>query len=436
MSDGRLFGQLAPERWMRLEQHRDKDALLLAPETYDGLILNANLVAGAAPSLASFADKVNKPFLIDPMSHRFARPAWFSRDKDGEVVNKRNYVDLWRQYVRDVPRLSGDPMADSRSLADLDDQGLSMFVANVIGFQESSLRSAWANEVTRFLEIDSLWGPVLSPAAYVAPYAVIGEGDTRIEIRTAVRMATASAALGRPKPVVVILPVTERTLVDFALVRQLAVAMGSSGAAAALVWPVGLTELELADVPGRFTGLRLLVRTLTDAGLETGVLYGGYVSALLKEFGLRAISHSLLYGQSRGLDPSRGRPACVHYCRPLRQLVSFEEVRDVATVVSAREYIEEFCSCEVCRALLGTDRGISAYFNSYIPERARRPMPTPESMALNQVHFLHASSADLITLRRTPSIVAIGELLDAASRYPLRGAAARARRWAERLQAS
>lgn len=436
MASETLFAGRAPRRWIRLEQHRDKAPLSLAPETFDGLILNANLVEHSAASLASFVDGVAKPFVVDPMSHRFSRSEWFIQERDGIATNRRNYSKLWDAYANGVDSLSRDPMVDFGRLPGLSDQDLVRFCENVVSFQENRLRQAWANEATRFVDIESFWGPILSPMAYVAPYVVLGEGDPWSEIQHAVRLARCTAALGRSKPIAVILPVMEPCLRDFDLMRHLAVSIGDSGANAAFVWPVKLSELQLADDPARFTGLRLLIQTLTDAGVQAASLYGGYLSGLMKEFGSEGISHCLLYGQSRGLDPTGGRPACIHYFRPLRQLVPFGTALEIVTGMSPDTYIDKICSCEVCHALIERDGTVDAYFRSYIPTRATRPIPTAEALALNQVHFLHAQGMDLANLRTSATVVAIRDLLAAADRYSLGSVTTPARRWAERLRAA
>jgi hypothetical protein len=138
---------------------------------------------------------------------------------------------------------------------------------------------------------------------------VVGEDYDPVRvIDRLVMVTTATASLGRP-PVVAILPILGGVLEDIACMRRLASGIAQSGAGSALVWPVGLSVFALADSPSLFTGLTVLLRGLREAGLETGMLYGGFFSTLLRGFGSLGFFHGLMFGESRGLDPAAGRPS-------------------------------------------------------------------------------------------------------------------------------
>lgn len=436
-SPASLFDGRAPRLWLRLEQHGDKPYYARVPsDAVDGYILNANLVESSPEACATFLDEAQKPFLIDPMSYRFERVAWYTRDKDGVEVNKRNYARLWKKYSKGVASLSGDPLRD-RGVAALDrTRDLERFCQNVIDFQELRLRTAWVEEAAQYVGMDAMFGGQLSPLGYVAPYLVIGDSEPEHEARRAVDLARFTSTLAKPRPVVAVLPLTDKALRNPNVLRSLADELGRTGIRAALLWAVNQPTLALADDPALFTGLTILSRSLRDAQIEVGMLYGGILSSLLRGHGVSGFSHGLMYGEVRGLDPSSGLPAASFYFPPLRQPLRYDFVRQLISELSAEDYLRRVCSCALCRELLDGDvRSLEPYFATYVPDGGKRPLPTQEALALNRFHYLLARSDELELARSMSEPALIAELLEAAEPYPPT-ASRTVRSWASRLMSA
>jgi hypothetical protein len=430
-----IFDGRAPRLWLRLEQHGDKPFYARLPsDLVDGFILNANLIESSPEACASFLDHARKPFLIDPMSYRFERVAWYTRDKDGDEVGKRNYVRLWQKYSRGVAGLSGDPLTDRGSSRLSEDTDIARFCQNVIDFQELRLRTAWIEDGAQYVGMEAMFGGQLAPIAYMAPYQVIGEGNIDEEARLAVALAKTAAAIANPRPVVAVLPLLGKALRNADCLRSLATDIGTSGVQEVLVWAVGEPTLLLADDPALFTGLTILSRSLRDAGLEVGMLYGGILSSLLRGHGVAGFSHGLMYGEVRGLEPSRGLPATAFYFPPLRQPLRYDFVAQLIAQMSADEYLEKICSCAVCTQLIGRDvANLAPYFETYLPEGAKRPLPTQEALGLNRFHYLLARGDELALARSMSEPSLIAEFLDAAEGYPA-NASRTVRSWVSRLR--
>ena len=425
-----------PRLWLRLEQHLDMGFYARAPETGDGIILNANLAELSGDACAAFLDKIGKPYLIDPMSHRFSSPRWITAEHDGEVTNKRNYARLWRKYSADVPGWTGDPLKDPAILPQLSESGLARYAQNVINFQELQLRHAWVEQAARYVGMDGLFGPPLAPVATIAPYVVVTDSDTAGDLRILANLCEATASLVNPRPSVAIIPIERKVLSNFDSIRQVGTAIGKSGIQAAFIWPIGTTELQLGDDPTRFTGLRLLMRTLVGSGVQAAMLYGGFVSLLLREFGSVAISHGLAYGESRGLEPSGGRPVGRWYLPPLHRFISYADAAQLIGTLTVDRYLAEICRCDVCRALLADGLvSLNEFLDAKTPPGSKRPIPTSDAQALNAMHFLLARASELELVRSRPTELVIAQMLEAADRYP--SATTRALRiWADRLRAA
>ncbi len=427
-----LFGGRAPRLWLRIEQDADKLYYAQVPaDLADGFIVNANLIEHSPAAVAAFLDKLERPFVVDPMSYRFARPAWYLHERDGEVANKRNYGRLWQKYATGVAGLSGDPLVDGGTDRLAGDAAVLRFCQNVLEFQDRSLRHAWIDEVAGYVGMDRLFGYQLAPLAFLAPYTVI---TNDADLETAVTLAAAAASLDRA--VIAVVPLLPAALSDPELLRRTVLGMATSGVGGVLVWPVGLSAFALAETPALFTGLAMLVRGLADAGLEVGMLYGGILSGLLRGFGLAGFSHAVMYGETRGLDPTGGRPATQFYFPPLRAFLPYGRAAELVVPLSESDYLATVCACEICRSLLrrpGSD--VSAFFETYVPDGAKRPFPTQVAQDLNRFHFLYARADELALARSRTEPALLADLLTAADRYPM-GVTRTIRAWAERLKSA
>jgi hypothetical protein len=414
-----LFAGRAPRLWLRLEQHGDKPFYSRMPrDVIDGFVLNANLIESAPEACAAFLDELGKPFVVDPMSYRLERPSWYSRDRDGQSVGKRNYVRLWGAYTAGIAGFTGDPLRDS-ARSKVEGEALVRLCQNALEFQELRLSRAWVEDGAQYAVSQPMFGPELTPAAFLAPYVVIGESDSHDEARRAIALAEASAALARPRPVVAVLPLLGRAMADYDLLRSLAGGIAATGVRSVLLWTVGLSALELADSPDLFTGLVLLARNLRDADVEVGMLYGGFLSSLLRGFGVSGFSHALMYGETRGLEPTNGRPRAAFYFPPLRTFLGFQDAERLLAGLSGAEYLESICSCGLCAALVADDvANIREFFETTVPEGATRPLPTQAALDLNRLHFLLARAQELELARERSETELIADLLAVIARYP------------------
>jgi hypothetical protein len=283
-----------------------------------------------------------------------------------------------------------------------------------------------------------MFGGQLAPLGYIAPYLVIGETDAVEEARRAVLLAKTTATLARPRSVIAVLPLMENALRNPDVLRRVAEDLGESGVAAALIWAVGQSTLQLADDPAKFTGITILSRSLRDASVEVGMLYGGILSSLLRGHGVSGFSHGLMYGEVRDLDPSGGLPAASFYFPPLRQPLRYDFVKQLISGMSPDEYLRGVCDCALCRQLLNGEAdtaALDAYFATYVPAGGKRPLPKQQALDLNRFHYLLARTDELDLARSMSEPALIAEFLNAAEAYPA-NAARTVRTWVERLRSA
>ena len=345
-----------PRLWLRLEQHDDKAFYANVPEVGDGLFLNANLAESSAASCASFIDRMAKPFAYDPISYRMENAEWLLSER-GHGIEKRNYSRLWRKLARGIEKWTGEPLRDAGLIAALSDADLARYGRNSIDFQDRQLRDAWLVEAQTFVGMDLLFG-VFSPGVYTAPYVIQRAGEGGATTSASVALARLTAELGKPRPTQAIIAMEPGVLDDVARVEAIARGFSTSGVRVAWIWTVGFSSLALADRPARFTNYTRLIRLLTDAGIEVGVLYGGYLAALLRFVGVRAISHGLMYGEVRGLSPAGRGPVASFYWPPLHRFLPYRHAHELVHSMSVAEYLERICACDICRQLVSEPGGL------------------------------------------------------------------------------
>jgi hypothetical protein len=90
------------EQILRLGTHAEAEFLLKLPNTFDCLLLNANLVESTPSASAALVFTLGKPYAIDPFSHAFGLPHRYlnskSKDKTAELRPKRSFAKLADKY--------------------------------------------------------------------------------------------------------------------------------------------------------------------------------------------------------------------------------------------------------------------------------------------------------------------------------------------------
>lgn len=161
------------------------------------------------------------------------------------------------------------------------------------------------------------------------------------------------------------------------------------------LWPNDFVEE--AQPLAQLQGLARLLSLLADGGRRVSKLYGGYLSALLANRGLRGFSCGLGYGASKNAfayGGGGGKPVQKFYIPRLHRSVRFEEAEQMLQVNESLR-----CSCVVCAEAHGGR--IDHFANMREQGRCER-------------HFLHARQAELQQLGDA-SVEDLAKVLQATS---------------------
>jgi len=336
-------------------------------ETYDILVVNANMVAHTPAALAAFIGERahNKPFLIDPQTHAFQHD--ISRlqtvDKEGRLRLRKSVESLAEAYGNPIDlKVTGDDPRVVTPNDFRDDKLRQDFASRVANFQVGHLH-AYAVEqgLTRYYEYAGVEQSV-TPVGITAPYFFM-EADTVddwIAINTRFVELT-DQLFGREHHTLAQVVIDKDVLDSDELVRKVTDRYTSTPASAILLWIDDFSEHDAsAQVLRRY--LRF-VKRLGETHCVV-LLYGSFFSILISrvfpELGLNGVCHGLEYGEHRAVVPAVGGIPVSRFYHPqvhkrLRFPDAFKLVRP--HLKSRDAYFGNVCSCGACREVIGSQDG-------------------------------------------------------------------------------
>lgn len=334
-------------------------------ETYDQLVINANMVAFMPSALATLVtQKVRKPYFIDPQTHAFQHASTnLESSKTGEI--KRSIRTLINAYGEPVSTATSKQEAVLPSDFD-DDATRDGFCDRVLAFQEQRLKSEVQDSAEakyyKYLEEEGLAAgfDTVRPSLLVAPYFYMDArtGPDWLPVNIACARYALSVAATRGLPVAVQVVIAKEVLQSNFL-KTLIAGYKALHPATFLVW---IDDLAEDDAPEEL--LRAEVDFLKALGETTPVvnLYGGYFSIALMRTrsvpSMVGVTHSLEYGESRPVVPvGGGVPVAKFYLPAIHsRLVIRDALRAIRLLdgfASREKYLATICDCDECQEVIG-----------------------------------------------------------------------------------
>jgi hypothetical protein len=381
-------------------------------DTYDQLIVNANILAHMPGAITTFISQhaKGKPFLIDPQTHAFQHDlsALESQSEDADGRLKRSIAKLLEAY--------GDPVKsrvlNQRSVLPSDFASQTVragFCERVLKFQFDSIQSEASESPTskyfRFLERKGLRAATAArPTAVVAPYFYLAATTYREWLKTNVDCARDAAKvakrLGAPLGVQIVL--SKDVLVDDVVRAEVIEAYSQLSPGIFLLWVDDLVEQGATK-----SMLEKFIELVECLGARAPVvnLYGGYFSIALLRSGrvpkLAGVSHGLEYGESRAVTPvGGGIPVAKYYLPGLHDRLAFRDALRAVRQMGGLETVAKFhslvCDCKQCVRVVRTDpeREFALYGKSrpltFVRghQVVRREFPLPETKENSVRHYL------------------------------------------------
>lgn len=378
---------------IRLGTHAEKDYLIRGSRWLDEVIVNANLVEAGAGATAAFLLSIRqKPYMIDPITYSFGQdPSYLMNTSRDEP--KRTFHSLSDKYGE----LCRDSLARRQALTPSDFQARSVvedFSQHVLEYQRTVIMNALeANEV--FLEpgIEEL-----PPVRLVAPYFFNDPSQNWLDVNHELAEVSCALAPG-DLPVWAVVSFDGRALDRREDLESLVEAYRSTECAGFLFWPSGFDDIRAT--PGQIVGYRWLVRELC-ADRPGRAMYGGYLSALLKDEGLDGLSHGVGYGARKGVTPvvGGGMPPARFYLRAIHDNISISEMIRLARGLNESQFRQTICDCTICSGLIesgGVDL-LRAEFGAAEDRRYGhqiRSVPIPRVYRLTRFHYIENRHMEL-----------------------------------------
>jgi len=321
---------------------REKDVLRRYAERYHGLVMEAHILELYSDSTLNFLRDIPNPFLIDPVTYKFALPAIV------EQTDKKWFEKLVDAYNMPIDAISPRILPDNLSAS-----VLRRFVESVLNYQRgiaTKLQSTglltWFLEENVFCQRD-----IFSPEYITAPYFVIESINHTnhqdwLDINENI-IDLAKENLNANEKLLAVIALGEESFLSDEVIHEVLQRYRNLKADAYALWVSNFNEVTQApDVLRRFMRF---AKGLKDSTILFN-FYGGYFSLLLAK-------KELFDGVMQGITVAEYRDPFVlggfavpRYYLPKLHLFTSHEIAGLLSSVSKLK-----CECPVCNKLRGFD---------------------------------------------------------------------------------
>lgn len=341
---------------------------------YDGLFVNANMLAHAPSAIATFIAQKSglKTYIIDPQTHALQHDIIYleskadADDAPGKKKIKSSIEKLFTQYGD--PALSKVITAHSSVTVDdfKVDTVLDRFVSKVLNYQKETISTKLKQDPSwKFLEFASEnHQPTLlnklQPKCLVVPYFLIQEAAIQEILSLNIRFIRAAQKHGKNNKIAIQIVITRDVLRVDDLRKQLISAYQDYKQKVDYVflWIDDFSEHRASE-----RDLKAYISLLNDLAAIAPVinLYGSYFSVALSKSILAGkligVSHGLEYGESRAVIPvGGGIPTAKYYFPPAHMRMEFREAVAAINCYKAQhdkqKFLDRICDCPECKKII------------------------------------------------------------------------------------
>jgi hypothetical protein len=400
--------------WVRYGIAGDQKYLLGEfAETYDQLVVNANMVAHMPSAISQFlSQQLKKSFVIDPQTHAFQHEidSLLSDSEKSAGSLKRSWKRLVERYGAPLDSVIGSDEPRSLLPDDLADNDLLVgFCKRVLLFQRDEITREIEEgedaDYIRFLaEQTGANAANVPPAMLIAPYFFIGGPlqDDWLALNSrcveASRQIVNSDAPEIPLAAQVI--ISKELLSDKDLRTQVANTFLAGKPDVILLWIDGFSEQAASSA--QLEHFVEFVGELSQQNTPVINLYGGFFSVAEARVGqlqgkLKGICHGLEYGESRFVNPvAGGVPVARFYSNHLHHRlpgrVAYTEIRALGGFQSVQHYHGTICDCPECKKVI--NKNPEQDFRAYIESASKSIFRQGRRVAME---FPTAEAADHCT---------------------------------------
>lgn len=354
---------------LRMGTHAEKKFIKDYKNSFDTLIVNANIVAHTLDSMAAFLGvELKRKFVIDPQTYAFQnRELLLSSSSTPE--NEKLKVSILKLIEKYGPILKSILVEQGRSVVPNDFSGEAgksfqqELCAKVLCFQENEIKSSLLNneaygEYIQFLNKNTTEFSE-TPVFVIAPYFYMQIATLEEWLPINIECVNVMGTLHQKENIAAQIVLNQDILLDSASIKKIVEAYSNLNIKKVLLWVDDLHEQEVS-VPF-LNGFVELIKGLKSHGKEVVNLYGGYFSLLLtkgKRY-LDGVCNGMEYGEHRAVFPvGGGIPRAKFYLPSIHNRLLYRTVLDTLfhkKLLVIPDYYSKVCSCQTCHELLKND---------------------------------------------------------------------------------
>jgi len=342
------------ENWMIFGTFAEQDFFSFPTlETYNGIIINANMASHAPSALAAFLlEKTNNNnYLIDPLTHSFQHDVSFIKN-NGKV----------KSSIQKLGDKLGEPVKSKMGISPLnpsdfkDTETINNFVKSCIDFQSNQIKDYMKDsESLKYFESSE---SDLEPYAVIAPYFYMQEGTISQWLKINSDLIVKSREQ-TDKKLFASLVISKGLLVSEDT-QTLIDTYSSLDVDGFIIWVDNFNEHNASKK--ELKGLLDIVNNLNKDGKKEVInLHGGYFSIMaakiLNKKGFTGVAHGLEYGEFRSVVPvGGGIPIAKYYIPSLFDRFKYREAARIFTQMgwleSPSSFFDNVCNCSTCKKIL------------------------------------------------------------------------------------
>ena len=352
-----MFGTFAQQRVFRY------------PKPYDGVVINANMVAHAPAGIASFLLErvaVAPRYIIDPLTHAFQHEPFSLKDKPSLQKLAQAYGDLTANVADGGNSILPSDFKDGTKT--------DSFVRHCVDYQVKRLQEyAEQTDAAKYLENDAL----PPPYAVVAPYFYMSEPTARDWLSVNLQLISVARQFTGGQKLFASIVLDQESLIDPSFRQKVIGEYLRSDVDGFLVWIDDLDEHKAGgDALKSFLALSSGLRQ--EGAKEVVNLHGGFFSVLAgSSLGggiFSAVTHGPEFGEHRAVVPvGGGLPVARYYIPLLHRRIRYVDAQFMLKAKkwldSKETFLDNVCGCEICRQAIGNGIEGFAAFGEHAPPK-------------------------------------------------------------------
>lgn len=418
--------------WMQFATFAEQRHFVYPNEnTYNGVVLNANMVAHAPGGIAAFILEktgTQTSYIIDPLTHAYQHNPEFITNSAGAL----------KSSIKSLAHFYGSPLLDilgDRPLLPRDfskTENIVSFTKNVIDFQNNFLSGFMADSGSAKYLDDVEANP--PPYALIAPYFYFTETtiDLWLDVykKCAIQASEYVSDISESK-FFLSMVVSQGVIVDEALYSKIADSVADIDCDGFLLWIDNFDETQASTK--ELEGFLKFGRRLRHGEREVINLHGGYFSVLASgaagSHAITGVSHGPEFGEFRSVVPvGGGIPIAKYYMPDLHRRERYRDAlqifRKSGWLESSEEFHSNVCNCDECQSVINGDIANFAQFGDGNIKSVKRKTgivriqyPTTETKMKCLRHYLSCKQMEYENAANQPKTKLLDDLENTINRY-------------------